>query len=70
MITKVLVSATIAVAAAAGIAAPASADPSAYGTLSCSCEQAVTVSDGETPVTDQVNEGIQGGLTELQGIRG
>ena len=70
MITKVLVSAGIAVAAAVGTAAPAGADPSAFGVLSCSCDQAVPASAGVPSVTDQVNEGIQNGISDLQGIAG
>ena len=70
MITKVLVGAGISVAAAVGIAAPAGADPSVFGVLSCSCQQAAPAPDGEASVTDQVNEGIQRGLADLQGIGG
>jgi hypothetical protein len=70
VITKALFSAAIAVAAAAGAASPASADPSLFQVLSCSCEQPVTVFDGGAAVTDQTNLGIQNGLAYLQGIPG
>jgi hypothetical protein len=67
VITKVLFSAAIALGAAVGVATPASADPSLFGTLSCSCE---AVLDGGAAVTDQMNLGIQSGLAYLPGIPG
>ena len=67
VITKKLFSAAIGLGAAVGVATPASADPSSFGTLSCNCE--VTVSDGGAAVTDQMNQGIQSGLAYLQGGR-
>jgi hypothetical protein len=67
VITRVLVSAAIAVAAAMGVAAPASADPSPFNDLSCSCPP--TVPEGGATVTDQLNKGIQTALTDLQGIQ-
>ena len=77
MITKVLFSAAVALSAAAWVATPAGADPSAFGTLSCSCGGGVsaavggpTVTDHGPTVTDQMNEGIQSGLSDLQGISG
>jgi hypothetical protein len=66
--TKVLVSAAIAVSAAVGVAAPASADPSVFGDLSCSCPQ--TISKSGVSVTDQIDRGIRQGETDLQGIHG
>jgi hypothetical protein len=62
VITKVLFSAAITLAAAVGAATPANADPSLFQVLSCNCEQPVTV--------DQTNLGIQNGLDYLQGIPG
>jgi hypothetical protein len=70
VITKVLFSAAIALAAAVAAATPSSADPSVFGVLSCNCEQPVTVFDGGAAVTDQTNLGIQNGLAYLQGIPG
>ena len=69
MITKVLFSAAIALGAVAGVP-PASADPSAFGVLSCSCDDAVIGLDGSAAVTDQMNLGIQNGLAELRGVDG
>ncbi|OBJ52354.1 hypothetical protein [Mycobacterium sp. 1423905.2] len=51
------------------VASPASADPSAFGTLSCSCQPAVMTSDGGG-VSDQVDEGVRSGLADLQGVGG
>lgn len=70
MITKVLFSAAVALSAAAWVATPAGADPSAFGTLSCSCGGGVSAAVGGPTVTDQMNEGIQSGLSDLQGISG
>lgn len=70
MITKVLFSAAVALSAAAWVATPANADPSAFGTLSCSCGGGVSAAVGGPTVTDQMNEGIQSGLSDLQGISG
>ena len=67
MIKKILFGAAIAFTAAAGIATPASADPSAFGTLGCSCKPPVTVTDGKAPATDQMDQGIQNGLGYLHG---
>jgi hypothetical protein len=70
VITKVLFSAAVALSAAAWVATPAGADPSAFGTLSCSCGGGVSAAVGGPTVTDQMNEGIQSGLSDLQGISG
>ena len=70
MITKVLFSAAVALSAAAWVATPAGADPSAFGTLSCSCGGGVSAAVGGPTLTDQMNEGIQSGLSDLQGISG
>ena len=66
MITKVLVGAAIAAAAAGGLAAPASADPTLFNVLSCSC--APSVDGGGVPAADQMNRGIQTALTDLRDI--
>jgi hypothetical protein len=60
LVSKILVSAALAVGTALAIAAPAAADPSAFNDLSCSCPQ--TVSNGGSSVVDQINRGIQSGL--------
>jgi hypothetical protein len=70
VISKVLFSAAIALSAAVGVATTAGADPSSFGNLSCYCEGGVTASDGGPAFTDQINEGIQSGLSDLQGISG
>jgi len=50
-----------------GVAAPASADPSVFGVLTCdNCGQ--TVKKGGAPATDQMNVGIRAALTDPQGI--
>jgi hypothetical protein len=67
VITKILFGAAIAFAAAAGVAAPANADPSPFGTLGCSCTPAAAVPNDKAPVTDQMNQGIQNGLGFLGG---
>ena len=67
MITKVVFSAAIALGAAIAIATPAGADPSSFGTLSCSCTQPVDVPPGQSAVKDQLNQGIQSGLGSLHG---
>ena len=68
MITKVFFGAAIALGVALGVAAPASADPSAFGTLGCTCTPPVANPDGKAPVTDQMDQGIQNGLAWLHGI--
>jgi hypothetical protein len=67
VITKVLFGAAIALSAAAGVATPASADPSSFGTLGCSCQPPVVAPHGKAPATDQVDQGIQNGLGYLHG---
>jgi hypothetical protein len=69
VITKALFSAAIAAGVAVGVATPASADPSLFQVLSCSCGEAVTVPGGG-PDVDQTNLGIQTGLTYLPGNPG
>jgi hypothetical protein len=65
VIKKILIGAAIAFSAAAGIATPASADPSAFGTLGCSCKPPVTATDGKAPAIDLTEQGIQNGLGYL-----
>jgi hypothetical protein len=67
--TKLLLSAAIVLGAALGIATPAGADPSVFGTLSC-CEDQVTGAEGGGTQADQVNAGIASALVDLQGISG
>jgi hypothetical protein len=67
VIRKVLFAAAIAFSAAAGLATSASADPSPFGTLGCSCKPPVTVPDGKAPAMDPLDLGIQNGLSYLQG---
>ncbi len=66
MITKLVAGAAIMAATAVGISAPASADPSVFSALGCSCPQ--TPLKGGPAVMDQINRGIRTGLTDLQGI--
>jgi hypothetical protein len=71
VIIKVLASAAITLGAAVSVASPANADPSVYGTLSCSCEQAPTAPGGFAAVPgDAVNQGIQSGLADLAAAHG
>jgi hypothetical protein len=71
VITKVLFSAATALAAlvmgvgAAGLAAPAGADPSAFGVLSCSCHEGAPAVGA-----DQTNLGIQSGIADLAPMPG
>ncbi|MFZ0226423.1 MAG: hypothetical protein WAL41_05640, partial [Mycobacterium sp.] len=62
---KVLLSAAITLGAAMAVATPASADPSPFGTLGCSCTRPGDVPHGGHAVKDQVNQGIQSGLGSL-----
>jgi hypothetical protein len=64
VITKVLLSGAIMFGAAVGVATPAYADPSVFGNLSCSCEQPAPGPHGAPADKDQVNQGIQSGLTD------
>ena len=66
MITKVMFGAAVALSAA--VAMPVSADPSSFSALSCSCEGGLSASDGGPTVVDQMNKGIQSGLSDLLGI--
>ena len=57
VITKALFSAAVALSVAVGVAIPVSADPSAFGVLSCSCGDRHTATVGGPTVSDQVNAG-------------
>lgn len=79
MITKVLFSAAVALSVAVGVAIPVSADPGAFGVLSCSCGGGPTAAVGGPTVSDQINDGIRDGLVnggirdglaDLQGVSG
>jgi hypothetical protein len=67
MITKILVSAAIALGSGVGIAAPASADPNPSGTdpnpfgaLSCSCREGTAPAG--SPAPGDIERGIRAGL--------
>ena len=60
LITKTLIGAAIALGSAVGASGPASADPSLFGTLSCSCQGTAPASG---PVLRrEIDQGIQQGL--------
>jgi hypothetical protein len=67
VIRKILFAAAIAFSAAAGIAAPASADPSPFGTLGCSCQPPAPVPGAKAPAMNPMDLGIQNGLGFLHG---
>jgi hypothetical protein len=69
VIRRILFVAAIAFGAAAGIAAPASADPSPFGTLGCSCKPPATVPDGTAPAMNPLDQGIRNGLGYLHGTQ-
>ena len=67
-ITNILVSAAIAVGAFVGVAAPASADPSAFGAdpnpfsgFNCSCHE--TAPPNSPALSDEIHQGIRAGLS-------
>jgi hypothetical protein len=64
LITKVVFSAAITLSAAFTLASPAGADPSAFGPLRCSsCTPPARIPRGR----DQVDNGIQSGLSSVRG---
>jgi hypothetical protein len=65
IIEKLLVGAAIALAATVVTATPADAEPSQFGTLSCSCNPAAGMPDSASDLKSQVDEGIQHGLGSL-----
>ena len=65
-----LLSAAVALSVAVGLAIPVSADPSAFRVLSCSCRGGLPAAVGRPSESDQMNDGIQNGLADLQGVSG
>ena len=68
VITKLLVSAAIALGSCVGLAAPASADtnpigtdPNPFGALSCSCRE--TAAPGSPALREEMERGIRAGLS-------
>jgi hypothetical protein len=66
LIRKILFGTAIALAAAVSVATPVSADPSAFGTLGCTCTPPAAAPDDKAPVTDQMDQGIKNGLGYLK----
>ena len=60
-------SAAITLSAALALAAPTSADPSAFGPLRCSCTQPTDIPHGKLALKDQVDQGLQSGLGSVHG---
>ena len=69
IIEKLLFGAAIALAATVVTATPADAEPSQFGTLSCSCNPATGMPDSAADLKSQVDEGIQHGLGSLHTAR-
>jgi hypothetical protein len=65
IIEKIMVGAAIALSATFATAAPADAEPSQFGTLSCSCNPVTGMPASASDVKSQVDEGIQHGLGSL-----
>ena len=65
IIEKLLFGAAIALAATVVTATRADAEPSQFGTLSCSCDPATGMPDSTSDLKSQVDEGIQHGLGSL-----
>lgn len=59
VIAEILVGAAIALGSGVGGAAPASADPDPFSTLSCSCQE--TAPAGSPALRDEINRGIAEG---------
>jgi len=66
IIEKLMVGAAIALTATVATAVPAVAEPSQFGTLSCSCDPATGMPDSTSDLKSQVDEGIQHGLSSLR----
>lgn len=66
MTKKLLLSGVIVFGSCLGLAAPAAADPSVFGVLSCGCPDA-TPTDSP-PRADKVNQGIQHGLSSVPSV--
>jgi hypothetical protein len=67
VIRKVLFSAAITLGASVALAAPAGADPSTFGNLSCSCEPTVSYPAARGTAVDQ---GILSGMAEIADLKG
>jgi hypothetical protein len=65
IIEKLLFGAAIALATTVVTATPADAEPSQFGTLSCSCNPVTGMPDSTSDLKSQVDEGIQHGLGSL-----
>lgn len=65
IIEKLMFGAAIALAATVITATPAAAEPSQFGTLSCSCNPATGMPDSAADLKSQVDAGIQHGLGSL-----
>ena len=65
IIEKLIVGAVVALGATVAAAPPAGADPSQFGTLSCSCNPAAGIHSSNPDVKSQVDQGIQQGLDSL-----
>ena len=70
MIIKALFGAAIAVSVGVAVATPVHADPSAFHALSCSCPGQISAAVRGPGVWDQMNDGIESGLADLQGVAG
>jgi len=70
MMKRMLASAAILFGALAVTTVPASADPSPFGALGCSCDSVAGIVPGSPDVRDQVDQGIQNGLASLHRTRG
>ena len=69
IIEKLMFGAAIALAATVVTATPADAEPSQFGTLSCSCNPATGMPDSAADLKSQVDAGIQHGLDSLHVTR-
>jgi hypothetical protein len=63
LITKAVITGAIAVVIGVGAAAPALADPPTFNEISCSCLPPVPIFD--VFAQDQISQGIQQGLSDL-----
>jgi hypothetical protein len=63
LITKAFVTGAIAVVIGVGLAAPALADPPTFNEISCSCQPPVPIFS--LFAQDQISQGIQQGLSDL-----
>ena len=73
MITKAVFGAfgaTVAGSVGVAVATPVQANPSAFRVLSCRCAGQISTVVGGPGVWDQMNDGIESGLADLQGVAG